>query len=228
MPKRKKFFTSDLHLNHPNIIRYCSRPFKSVKEQDSYLIHKINEICSYNDLLYHIGDLMMFGGGEAKKRTFEYYADQINCEVIYLKGNHDFDNVPTGVLDSTIEVKTNEGKQKVYITHNPDHINSGKNIIVNLVGHVHGKYRMFKCRNQYTVNVGVDVWNYQPITFKDVERIIMNYDNFFSGEDENGERLTEVPIINERWIMKAENYTWDKPVWELDETTTKFWADTLI
>lgn len=28
------FLTSDLHLGHKNIIRYCSRPFSSLKEMD--------------------------------------------------------------------------------------------------------------------------------------------------------------------------------------------------
>lgn len=221
MPKRRKFFTSDLHFNHPNIIRYCERPFKDVGEQDAYLIHKINETCSYNDVLYHIGDFMMFGGGKTKKRTYEYYADQINCEIIHVKGNHDFDEVPSDIYEAIIETRTAEGVQKVYLTHNPDHIRPIDGIIVNLTGHVHEKNRIFNCNGQYTLNVGVDVWNYQPISFEDIERIIMNYDNFFSGHDEYGEPLTYMPVINERWIRKADGYAIqgdpDYGHWVIDE-----------
>ena len=37
------FFTSDLHLGHANIIRYCDRPFANVGEMDAELIRRWNE-----------------------------------------------------------------------------------------------------------------------------------------------------------------------------------------
>jgi calcineurin-like phosphoesterase family protein len=33
-----RWFTSDLHLGHANIIRYCDRPFAAIEEMDAFLV----------------------------------------------------------------------------------------------------------------------------------------------------------------------------------------------
>ena len=56
-----RFWTSDLHLNHANIILYCNRPFKSSKRMDEVLINNINMRAKENDVLIHLGDFMCYG-----------------------------------------------------------------------------------------------------------------------------------------------------------------------
>lgn len=200
MPKRKQWFTADLHLNHPNIIKYCARPWKmsEVKDMDSYLISKINELCSPNDVLYHLGDLMFPSGGRGnRRRTFEDYMEQINCTVVPLKGNHDKDNLPSNLIEGYVKL----GREEVFISHMPKAVAK-----INLCGHEHGKFRIYKNGKQYVINVGVDAWNYQPIQLEDVKRIIQNHKSFFSGKDEHGNKVIHMPILNERWIKKAPDY----------------------
>ena len=50
------FFTSDLHLGHANIIRYCDRPFANVGEMDAELIRRWNETVGEEDVVYFLGD----------------------------------------------------------------------------------------------------------------------------------------------------------------------------
>ena len=78
----KTFFTSDLHLQsseHPGIIEWAHRPFKSVAKHDAALIRGINERCKPDDLLIHVGDLMNYGknrGAEAGRNKPDFYLSQ--------------------------------------------------------------------------------------------------------------------------------------------------------
>ena len=52
----KYYFSSDYHLGHFNIIRYCNRPFKSLEQMNETIIRNHNERIKKEDILFHIGD----------------------------------------------------------------------------------------------------------------------------------------------------------------------------
>ena len=54
-------FTADTHFNHANIIRYCRRPFGSVREMNEALVSNWNRVVAEDDVVYHLGDFG-FGG----------------------------------------------------------------------------------------------------------------------------------------------------------------------
>jgi len=51
-----KWFISDTHFSHSNIIRYTGRPFQSVKEMDERLIENWNALVKSQDTVFFLGD----------------------------------------------------------------------------------------------------------------------------------------------------------------------------
>ena len=57
---QKVWFTSDLHLGHRNVIRFCDRPFKDEKEMGEKLIENWNNTVGENDIVFVLGDTFWF------------------------------------------------------------------------------------------------------------------------------------------------------------------------
>lgn len=92
----KIWFTSDLHFNHKNVIRFCNRPFNDVKEMNEYLINKWNETVGENDIVFILGDFNWFPSSKSNLSLFK----KLNGKEIYIiPGNHDDENE----FDTTLE-----------------------------------------------------------------------------------------------------------------------------
>ena len=87
MTQQRYFFTSDLHLSHRNIIKYCKRPFIDENEMNEAIISRWNSIVSPKDIVYVVGDVT-FEKDEAKRDQILY---QLHCMCplrrIMAKGN---------------------------------------------------------------------------------------------------------------------------------------------
>ena len=81
----KIYFMSDLHYNHENVIRYDSRPFKTVQEMNDYII-RILKSTSEEDVIFDLGDMFW----NTSEYEIKNILDQIPCKNIYkIMGNHD-------------------------------------------------------------------------------------------------------------------------------------------
>lgn len=82
----KEFVTSDEHYGHENIIRYVSRPFKSLDEETKTFIKNHNTKVSPDDHTWHLGDMFWrtFGVGPALAVLGE-----LNGTHSIVLGNHD-------------------------------------------------------------------------------------------------------------------------------------------
>lgn len=142
------YLISDLHLNHKNVIRYCNRPFKSMKEMNRKLINNWNSVVGDTDTVYFLGD---FSFGRPS-----LWIKKLNGNIIFIRGNHD----RFGYTYAEIE---HDGF-RFLLTHNPRRVEYDGWVIH---GHVHDK-RPLVDRNRKRINVSCEVTNYRPISIEDI------------------------------------------------------------
>ena len=86
------WLTSDTHFSHFNIIKYCNRPFHTVDEMNSAIIHNWNEQAKPEDIVIFCGDFCFARTAEAAQVT-ERFATALNGYKLIVKGNHDFKKI---------------------------------------------------------------------------------------------------------------------------------------
>ena len=172
------FFTSDLHIGHDKDFIYEPRGFNNVTEMDDAIIKNFNEVLSYEDTLYILGDIAM--GGESMKSEWNRVLYSIPCEhIYYIIGNHDTDNKcdyyelmfhfePLGYADM---IKYDK-KTGLYLSHYPtktDNFDDEKkgHRIINLFGHTHSKDKFYN-NNRYMYNVALDAHNCYPVEINQI------------------------------------------------------------
>jgi len=167
------FFSSDFHINHKNIIKYCNRPFSDVETMNSTIINRCNERVKEDDLLFFLGDFIFKSGsgrGEGEPYKAIDYKKLINCKnIVWCGGNHDRNNTLKTPIKKII---INHGGRDICLVHNPLHIDWNYNF--HITGHVHEKW-MFKSfekngRVVHCCNVSVEQWNYYPVTWEKINK----------------------------------------------------------
>jgi calcineurin-like phosphoesterase family protein len=82
----KKWFTSDLHFQHRNIVKFTDRGIVTTQEDhDEWLIDLWNSTVKKGDLVYHLGDFSFAKGYDSVKNIVQ----RLNGQIIMIKGNHD-------------------------------------------------------------------------------------------------------------------------------------------
>lgn len=173
--KRNVWFTSDYHLFHSNIIKYCNRPYSNCFSMNKDIIDTINKKVNQDDLLFNLGDI---GFNSVKYITDEL--SKINCDQIFVSGNHDRKSLINALIEKYIvfekqtilNVYFNDIHYKVHLAHNPDDIqyNNDENNIF-LYGHLHEKEVANRRYNQ--MNVGWDRFG-RPIELKEIILMVSN------------------------------------------------------
>ncbi len=164
------FITSDLHLGHTNIIRYCNRPFKDVHEMNRTLVYNWNSTIRKNDIVYFLGDLA-FG----RNSSTDSWLHKLNGRITFIKGNHDESN-SIRMLDHFI---TEFEGIKFYLTHDPANVPDTWNGWT-IHGHVHNNSPDYDIRRKYPyinydkrrVNVSVELTKYKPLKLNTIVRQI--------------------------------------------------------
>lgn len=84
---REKWFISDTHFFHDNIIRYCGRPFSSAREMNEIMVARWNAAVAPGDNVYHLGDVACGYGGD--ERALAELLFSLNGRKRLVVGNHD-------------------------------------------------------------------------------------------------------------------------------------------
>lgn len=179
------FFSSDSHFSHANIIKYCNRPYKDIDEMNNALVDNWNSVVSVDDTVYFLGDFSL------NIQALEF-GPLLNGKKIFISGNHDrcwdhfkpkrrvsgqlyidagFTEVHTsGELYINLPILGD-----VLLSHLPatGDSHSDEDRYANLrptfnglilCGHVHDEWK----HKDNNVNVGVDVWNYKPVSIHEI------------------------------------------------------------
>src|SRR6185503_14409439 len=85
MSEIQKWWTSDFHVDHRNIIEYCDRPW-TFEQQREELVSRWNSRVGMYDDVYHLGDFV-FGGSKKFDWTVELIKD-LNGNITFIRGNH--------------------------------------------------------------------------------------------------------------------------------------------
>jgi calcineurin-like phosphoesterase family protein len=152
-----KYFTSDWHDGHKNIIKYCDRPFKSIEEQCTVLLKNLSYLTE-EDKLYVLGDCFF-------SRTDEEIRMFLNCiksKKILIRGNHDrksmksWKNLGFDAVYKHLIITISD--TQFLLVHDPVAVLVFKGPTI--CGHVHNLWK----NQPNLLNVSVDVRNFRPVS----------------------------------------------------------------
>lgn len=103
-----RFFTSDPHYYHLNVIKYCNRPYSSVEEMNEALVNNWNSVVTQEDEVYCLGDFSL------ASRPVEVFSSRLLGKKLLVPGNHDF-------CHSYHKKSRNPENQKKWIKFYEDH-----------------------------------------------------------------------------------------------------------
>lgn len=162
------YFTADFHFNHTNIIKYCNRPFSSVKEMNETIIENWNKVIKPQDYVWILGDIGWF----KNVKEVDSFLRKLNGNKGLIVGNHDKPFVLKSYHWSDIghlkDIKYKD--QPITLCHyamrvwDLSHFGSWQ-----LYGHTHAQLPDVGLL-QY--DVGVDNNNFTPISFEEIKEIM--------------------------------------------------------
>lgn len=175
------WFTSDTHYGHFNIVRFQKRPFlapgevyeidgkpgygkATITNMDEQMIARHNQRVDTNDIVYHTGDFAFLSTNKAAA-----ILERLNGNIVLICGNHDSKEIRK--LPHWAEVRDymeiDEDGHRIVLSHyaflawNKAHRGS-----LNFHGHSHGSIKPTSQR----VDIGVDCWDYRPVSLDEILR----------------------------------------------------------
>ena len=199
--KEQRWFTSDLHFGHTNIIQYTGRPYSDAEEMNDDLVCRFNERVGDDDVVWILGDLCM-----GRLEISLGWVKQMRGIKYLIPGNHDrmfgcqgqkYANMVQKYLDAGIEKVAEPQVMMSPRGHDAD----GWAIPAVLACHfpyrgdskdghedryedqwpkdrgdwlVHGHTHGAWRKNGRMIDVGVDAWGGYPVAFETVAELMSN------------------------------------------------------
>jgi calcineurin-like phosphoesterase family protein len=153
------FFTADTHFGHAGARTLYRRPFASTVEMDAAMTARWNAAVGLQDTVWHLGDFALRMSPEAAGRLL----DGLHGHKHFVTGNND----PAGMtalpgwasVQAYAELEA-DGLRLVLCHYAFRTWNGMAKGALNLHGHSHGRLKPLPRQ----VDVGVDVWDFRPVT----------------------------------------------------------------
>lgn len=171
-----KYYISDTHFYHENIIRMCKRPYNNVQEMNEDIIRKWNNKVKPNDEVYFLGDFVY----KTSQQNAFAILKQLNGKKYFIRGNHDKESLmmslrSSGLVEwvSDYQIIDDNNKMVVLFHYPIEDWNGQYHGSYHLYGHVHNNDNNYK-KMPRRYNVSVELIGYEPRTLD--ELIKMNMD----------------------------------------------------
>lgn len=159
-----RWYSSDHHFGHTNIIKYCNRPFANVDEMNKTLIENWNTVVRPEDDVYHLGDFCF-------SKSPEDFLSRLNGKKYLVRGNHDRKETCSspGWVEVAPIMEVNDHGKLFVLSHFPFEVwNRSHHDSWHLHGHSHGNLPPRGNR----LDVGVDPMGYFPVDFAQIKSLI--------------------------------------------------------
>lgn len=172
-----RWYISDHHLWHENILQYGKRPFSNLKEMHEALLERHNSVVKSNDHVSFLGDVTLWRGGRLQRESFQKVIKQYQGHKRLYLGNHD--HFPIQVYKDVFEkiYATWRSDEGIIFSHFPLHPSTLISATANVHGHIHqnaspppaeirGKEyydRTIPAKKVPYINVSVEAVNYTPV-----------------------------------------------------------------
>ena len=161
------WFTSDLHIAHANIIKYCNRPFNSLDEMNNTILDNYLKTVAEDDIVFILGDLTIKRGSSSKKYISMIY-NFLPGQKHLIKGNHDYFSKEfyknrCGFLSVRKKISTS----KYVLVHDPAHFSKMDLQSDKLLIHGHRHYLKPTDNFENSAKIydcGVDANHFFPVT----------------------------------------------------------------
>lgn len=164
------YFTADTHFGHDAIRVLADRPFESVEAMDMELVRRWNAIVKPGDTVWHVGDF-----AHRNATSIADYRSRMNGTIHLVLGNHDVgisgEQAKLFASIQTMAEVTTQGRTIILCHYPLREWDKAWRGAWHLHGHVHG--RLDSELHGFSLDVGVDSHNYQPIG---VDRIAELFD----------------------------------------------------
>lgn len=160
----KVVFTADTHFGHGGALGLFRRPFASVAEMDAALVGRWNAAVAPGDTVWHLGDFATLRTVPARAAAL---LERLHGAKHLIAGNNDGPGIRAlpgwASVRDMAEVEL-DGRRLV-LGHYPLRAwNGQRRGALNLHGHSHGRLEPLPRQ----VDVGVDAWDFRPVTLATV------------------------------------------------------------
>jgi calcineurin-like phosphoesterase family protein len=185
------WLSSDHHFFHKNVLSFCKRPFRDLEHMHEELIRRHNERVRPDDTWICVGDFS-FGPGKGTEEVLS----RMNGFKILVCGNHDKRTTQNKFDLCVNEMTVVFAGQPVTIKHYPLRWGKWSHLRERFMRwlkkvpdpkymerrdedkgqlHIHGHTHSDEKFNKNQIHVGVDAWEYYPVSGKELMKRISSY-----------------------------------------------------